>query len=255
MNFRLARPAILIDLNRVPGLRGLARAADGGLVAGAMTRHSDFEFSPLARELLPVAHAAMPAIAHRAIRNRGTLGGSLAHADPAADWPALCLACDAQMTVRSRSGARTVAARGFARGLFETALRPGEMLTEVAFPAWERARRWGLQKMTRRQGDFAIVGVVVVAAADGEGRSTGLRVVVYGAAECAQLVPAAAEVLEGRPPTGARIDAAARAAAGAVPTRSDLHASSAYRSELVQTLVRRALLQAFPEAAVRAAAA
>jgi len=255
MNFRLARPTLLIDLNRVPGLRGLARAPDGGVVAGAMTRHRDFEFSALVRDLLPLAHAAMPSVAHRAIRNRGTIGGSLAHADPSGDWPALCLACDARMTIRSSTGTRDVAAEAFGRGLFETALQAGEMLAEVHFPAWGARRRWGLQKMTRRQGDFAIVGVVVVADAGPDGRCTNLRNVVYGATDCAQLVHEASDMLEGRVPTQVRIGEAARAAAAAVPTRSDLHASGAYRTELVEALTHRALSQAFPEALPSAVAA
>lgn len=254
MNFRLARPSLLVDLGGVPGLRGLARAPDGGVIAGAMARHSDFEFSPLVRDLLPLAHAAMPHVAHRAIRNRGTLGGSLAHADPAGDWPALCLACDAQVTIRSTAGTRAVAAEAFGRGLFETALQPGEMLTEVRFPAWG-ARRWGLQKMTRRHGDFAIVGAIVVGGTDAAGRCAGLRIVVYGATDCARLVHEAMGVLEGRVPARARIHVAARAAAAAIPTRADLHASAAYRTELVEALTARALLQAFPEASPVAEAA
>ena len=247
MNFRLARPSLLIDLGSVPGLRGLRRGDDGGLVAGPMTRHRDFERSALARELLPIAHAAMPNIAHLAIRNRGTIGGSLAHADPAGDWPALGLACNAKITVRSTSGTREVAARDFGRGLFETALQSGEMVSEIGFPRWGESLRWGLQKMARRRGDFAIVGVVVVGEIGTDEICSNLRIVVYGAADCACLVPEAQGVLEGRVPTAARVAEASRAAAGAIATRSDLHASAAYRTELIEALTQRALWQAFGE--------
>lgn len=248
MNFRLSRPSLLIDLNRVAELRGLRRADNGDLIAGAMTRHRDFELSPLVRELLPLAHAAMPGVAHLAIRNRGTIGGSLAHADPAGDWPALCLACDAQIALQSTHGTRSVDAESFGRGLFATALAEGEMLTEVRFPVWSETRSWGLQKMTRRWGDFAIVGAVCVADTDANGCCRRVRIVVYGASDCAQLVREAAGVIENRIPSAALLREAARAAAGAVNTRSDLHASAAYRTELVETLTRRALAQALPAA-------
>ncbi len=245
MNFRLARPSLLIDLKRVAGLRGLGRSDDGALIAGALTRHRDFELSPLVRDLLPLAHAAMPGVAHVAIRNRGTIGGSLAHADPAGDWPALCLACDAQIVMQSARGPRSIEAERFSRGLFETALGEAEVLTEVRFPPWREGRRWGLQKMTRRWGDFAIVGALCVADTDANGRCGRIRIVVYGASDCAQLVREAAGVIEDRVPSAALLREAARAAAAAVSTRSDLHASAAYRTELVESLTRRALAQAF----------
>lgn len=244
MNFRLARPSLLIDLARVPGLRSLRQESDGSLVAGAMTRHRDFEFSALVRDRLPLASAAMPAVAHMAIRSRGTIGGSLAHADPAGDWPALCLASNAQFTLRSVKGSRSVAATDFGRGVFESALNEGEMLTEVRFPAWKKTQRYGLQKMSRRQGDFAIVGAVVTADTI-DGQCSSLRIVSYGASDCAQLVGEASALLEGRVPTEALVDEASRAAGSAVPTRSDLHASAAYRRELIEALTRRALRQAF----------
>lgn len=256
MNFRLARPSLLIDLNSVPGLRGLRRGDDGGLVAGAMTRHRDFERSALACELLPLVHAAMPTVAHLAIRNRGTIGGSLAHADPAGDWPALCLVCDGQIAIRSSAGTREVAATVFGRGLFETALQPGEMVSEIRFPPGTNALRWGLQKMTRRQGDFALVGVAVVGELNSDGQCSHLRIVVYGASDCARLAPEAQGVLEGRAPTLALVGEAGRAAASVIETRSDLHASAAYRTELIAVLVQRALGQAFVDkfpAASRAA--
>ena len=244
MNFRLARPAMLVDLGRIAALRGLRVEQDGSVIAGGMTRHRDFEMSDEVRRRLPLVHAAMPGIAHPAIRSRGTIGGSLAHADPAADWPALVLACDAEVTLASPSGTRTVAADAFLKDVFETALRPGELLTAVRFPAWTASRRWGLQKHSRRRGDFAIVGVACTVDLDG-GRCARARVAIYGAGSRAVLAPSCMHFLEGKTPSDVVLGEAARLAAGEVGVRGDLHASAEYRTELVGALVRRALDQAF----------
>ena len=142
------------------GPDGAATAmADGSVVAGAMTRHRFFETSALIRDRLPLLHHAMALVAHVAVRNRGTLGGSLCYSDPSAEWPALCLACNAQMVLQGTRGVRRLGARDFLVNLFTTALAPNEILTEVVFPAWPRNRRWGFQEVSRRKGDFAIVGV------------------------------------------------------------------------------------------------
>ena len=243
MNFRLARPAVLVDLGRIASLRGFRVDEDGSVVAGGMTRHRDFETSDEVRRRLPLVHAAMPGIAHPAIRSRGTIGGSLAHADPAADWPALALACDATITLASPSGTRTLAADAFLRDVFDTALRPGELLTEVRFPAWPASRRWGLQKHSRRRGDFAIVGVACTVDVE-DLHCRRARLAVYGAGSRAVLARSCMEFLQGKTCTGPVIEEAARLAAGEVGTRGDLHASAEYRTELVGVLARRALDQA-----------
>lgn len=243
MNFRLARPALLVDLGRIAALRGLRVADDGRVVAGGMARHREFETSEEVRRRLPLVHAAMPGIAHPAIRSRGTIGGSLAHADPAADWPALALACDAELVLASPAGARTVAADAFLKDVFETALRPGELVTEVRFPAWPASRRWGLHKQARRRGDFAIVGVACTVDVEG-GRCSRARVAVYGAGPRAVLARSCMAFLEGKAPSEAALADAARLAAGGVDPRGDLHASAEYRRDLVQALTRRALAQA-----------
>lgn len=240
MAFRLARPSLLVDLGRIAKLRGLRAADDGGVLAGAMTRHRDFETSALVKERLPLVHAAMRQVAHLPIRSRGTIGGSLAHADPAGDWPALCLVCDAQLTLVSTRGTRTVRTREFLKGVYDTALEHGEIVSEIRFPPWPRGRRWGLQKMARRLGDFAIVGVACVVDVDGAS-----RIVVYGAADRALEAPAASKVLDGKRPDAKLLQAAASAAAASVPARSDLHADAAYRTELIEALTLRALQQAF----------
>lgn len=226
MNFRLATPAHLIDLNRVPGLAGIRPAEDGSLIVGAMTRHREMEHDPLVAAALPLARAAVRHIAHGPIRNRGTIGGSLCHADPAAEWPAVALACDAQMTIVGPTGERAVAARNFFQGLFTTAVGADELLQSIRFPAWPPGRRYGFVEVARRVGDFAIIGVAVIV--DG----THARIVVFGAHD----VPVLFE-------TASLADAPA-AARAAIQTRSDHHASAAYRSELVEVLVRRALQQA-----------
>jgi len=244
LNFRLAAPGILIDLNNIEVLSGVRLEADGTLVAGAMTRHRFFETSALIRERLPLVHRAMASVAHVAVRNRGTLGGSLCYSDPSAEWPALCLACDAQVVVQGAGGVRRLAARDFLLNLFTTALAPGEILTEVIFPAWPRGRRWGFQEVSRRKGDFAIVGVACVLDIDAGGLCEDARIVVFGASDSPVLLSAVATGLARQRLGDAEVHRAARCARDAIECRSDLHASADYRSELVQALTTRALQQA-----------
>jgi len=244
MAFRLARPSLLVDLGRIGALRGLRLTGDGSTIAGAMTRHRDFETSPLVRERLPLLQAGMRTLAHLPIRCRGTIGGSLAHADPAGDWPALCLACDAELTLASPKGTRNLRVADFLKGVYATALAPGEIVSEIRFPPWPARRRWGLQKMARRLGDFAIVGVACTLDLDASGNCVASRIAVYGAADRAVLVAEASAELDGRLPDEGRLRAAARAAAAAVPSRGDLHAAAPYRTELIEVLTLRALGQA-----------
>jgi aerobic carbon-monoxide dehydrogenase medium subunit len=247
LNFRLAAPAVLIDLNPIGALGGVHVASDGRLVAGAMTRHRCFETSTLIQQRLPLVQHAMASVAHVAIRNRGTIGGSLCHADPAAEWPALCLACDAEMVLQSGTGLRRVKAGDFSRGLFTTALGGAEILVQVIFPAWPETRRWGFQELARRRGDFAIVGVACVLDVNAGGICTDARIVVFGATDIPVLLHEAAAELTGRSPTDNDVRRAARAARGAIDCRSDHHASAAYRSELVQALTARAVTQALTQ--------
>lgn len=244
LNFRLASPALLIDLNRIPALAGIREEPDGSLVVGAMTRSRALETSALVRRANPLLHAAMPHIAHAQIRNRGTLGGSLAHADPAAELPAVCVACEAQLTIRNATGARTLAAGDFFTSFFSTALQANEILTEVRFPAWPAARRAGFVEFSRRHGDFALVGVALTIDLDGAGRCAGARIVIFGAEDLPRLMSESAQALQGELPNAKRIAEAARIAGARVVARADHHASAEYRSELVEVLTRRALEQA-----------
>ncbi len=248
MNFRLATPAMLIDLNDVRELAYLT-SGDGWLRIGGMTRQRAVERSADAARLAPLLAEAMPFIAHPAIRNRGTVGGSLAHADPAAELPAVMLALDATFTLRRAGGARTVPADDFFIGLFTTAVEPGELLAEVAIPP--RAPRTGeaFEELSRRHGDFALVGVAVSVVLDGDGRCAAARIALLSVGDQPTLAAQAAAALVGRAPSPEAIGAAADAAAHAdIDPPSDIHASAAYRRQLAAVLTRRALTRAFERA-------
>lgn len=244
LNFRLAAPSVLVDLNRIEALGGVRTASDGRLAAGAMTRHRFFETDASIGRHLPLVQHAMASVAHVAIRNRGTIGGSLCHADPSAEWPALCLACEAGMVIRGAGGLRRVRADDFSLGLFTTALAPEEILVEVDFPPWPEGRRWGFQEIARRHGDFAIVGVACVLDLDADGRCHHARIVVFGAADGPVLASDAANELMQRVPGASDSLRAARAARSAIDCRSDQHASAHYRSELIEVLTERAIAEA-----------
>jgi carbon-monoxide dehydrogenase medium subunit len=244
LNFRLAAPAALIDLNAIDALSQVEAGADGGLAVGAMTRHRYFETSPLVAQRLPLLRHAMGSVAHVAIRNRGTIGGSLCHADPAAEWPALCLACDAEMLLQGPRGTRRLKADAFSVDLFATALAPDELLVRIVFAAWPGTRRWGFQEVARRRGDFAIVGVACLLDVEADGKCTGARIVAFGVGGRPVLLLDAAAALTGRRPQAGDVLDAARSARAAVDCRSDHHASADYRSELVQALTARAIDQA-----------
>jgi carbon-monoxide dehydrogenase medium subunit len=245
LNFRLASPALLIDLNRIDSLAGIRQEADGGLTIGAMTRTRALETSELVPRASPLMHAAIPHIAHVQIRNRGTIGGSLSHADPSAELPAVCLAAGAEFTLASVRGERTVAAREFFPSLFTTALAPNEILTRIRLPAWPHGRRSAFLEVTRRRGDFAMVGVALTVDTDGAGRCSDARIVVFGAEDTPRLLDESAQALRGRTPDANRVHEAARLARARIVARADHHASAEYRSELVEVLTRRALEQAF----------
>lgn len=242
MNLRLASPGRLVDLRRIESLRGIRALPDGGVAAGAMTRHADFERSELLRERMPLVPAVMARVAHPQIRNRGTIGGSLAHADPAAEWPALCMVLDATLVAAHAGGERRIRAQDFPQGVYTTALEPGELIREVQFPAWPAGRRWGFEEVSRRLGDFAITGAMAVLDFDAQQRCTAARLVVFAAAEKPVLVDAAA--LVGRPVTEDAIAQVARAAREAISPLSDHHASGDYRLELAEVLAARVLKQA-----------
>jgi len=254
---RLASPAVLVDLNRVAGLARIEIDAAGRVTAGAMVRARTLELSPELARAQPLIHAAMPWVAHVQIRNRGTLGGSLSHADPSAELPAVAVACGAIMVLQSVHGSREVSAEDFFQGLFTTALRPDEILTGVRFPAWTRQRRHGFIEMSRRHGDYAMVGVALSVDVDDHGQVADARVVLFGAGDTPWRARAVEAALSGERAGPALAGRAAAFAADGLALRSDHQASAEYRRELAQVLVRRALEQALgagdvPGASIRA---
>lgn len=245
MNFRLAAPAVLVDLNSIEGLSGVT-PHEGGLRIGAMTRHRTLEHSEVVAREAPLVAAAMPFVAHAAIRTRGTLGGSLAHADPAAELPAVLLALDAAFTLRGQDRARSVPAADFFTGLFTTTLEPGELLTEVVLPPRPPRSACAFQELARRHGDYALTGVAAQVALDERGRCASSRIALLSVADRPVLAEHASRALAGERPTAERIrEAADAAAAHDIDPPGDIHASSAYRRHLAAVLTRRALERAF----------
>ena len=244
MNMRLATPEVLVDLRRLDALRGIRELPSGATEIGALTTHASCERSELLQRRLPLIPAVMRFVAHPQIRNRGTIGGSLAHADPAAEWQAVCIALDATIVVASADGQRRVKAVDFTQDVYTTDLQPGELITAVEFPAWPAQRRWGFEEVSRRMGDFAITGAIGTLDLDAGSRCTQARCVVFAAASRPLVIESAASLLIGRVIDDAAIEAAAQAARAAIEPMSDHHASAEYRQELVQTLVARVLRQA-----------
>lgn len=249
MNFRLAQPGVLVDLNNIPELAYIRRGEDGSLRIGAMTRHSTVEFDPLVARHAPLLHETMPYIAHRQIRNRGTIGGSLAHADPAAELPAVALALDVRLRVRSLTGERWVAAGDFYLGLFTADLAPEELLVEISIPPMPPRSGWAFGEVARRPGDYALVGVAALVSLDRAGRCQQARLALLSVGEGPVAARQAVALLQGQQLTPALIAEAADVAANLdIDPPADIHASAAYRRQLARTLVRRTLTKAFERA-------
>ena len=248
MNFRLAAPAVLVDLGALEGLRGISTQGNE-LRIGAMTTHSSVERSPEVARVAPLLAEAMPHIAHPQIRNRGTLGGSLAHADPAAELPAVMLALGARLVLQSAQAERRVAARDFFTGLFATALAPGELVTAIEIAALPARSGVAFEEFARRHGDFALVGVAAVVTLDEGGRCREARIALLSVGEGPVLAERAAAALHDEQPNPEAIRAAAEAAGtDDIDPPADLHASAAYRRQLARVLTRRALSRAVDRA-------
>jgi len=248
MNFRLARPRALVDLNRIAELSYI-RSAKGGTTIGAMTRQRAVEQSDVVARGAPLLAEAMPAIAHPQIRNRGTIGGSLAHADPSAELPAVMLALDAAFRARSVTGERTIPASEFFKGMLETALAPDELLVEIGLRPMPDRSGTAFLEVARRHGDYALVGIAVVVTLDGQGRCKAARIALLSVGDGPVLAVEAGKTLTGQVPSAEMVRAAADAAATRdVDPPSDIHASAAYRRRLVAVLTRRAVGRAFERA-------
>jgi carbon-monoxide dehydrogenase medium subunit len=249
MNFRLATPAVLVDLNGVHDLAYIGNGS-GPLRIGGMTRQRLVERSALVATGAPLLAEAMPYIAHPAIRNRGTIGGSLAHADPAAELPAVMLALNASLVATGMAGSREVTAAEFFTGLFSTAVRPGELLTEIRIPLPPDGAGYAFMEISRREGDFALVGVAAVVRVTANGICEDARIALLSVGDRPMLAEQAMKTLMGQRSSGELIRAAADAAAtNDIDPPSDIHASAGYRRRLANVLTRRALERAFMRAA------
>jgi CO/xanthine dehydrogenase FAD-binding subunit len=237
MNFRLAKPGYLIDLRNVAGLSGIRRDGDV-LVIGAMTRLAELERSPEVAMAAPLLAEAAGYIAHTPIRNSRTVGGSLAHADPAAELPAVALALGAELAATGPAGTRTILATEFLRGPFTTALEPDEILTEIRLPAWDGG--YGFTEYARIHANFAIVAAAALVALDG-GRVRRATLALTGVAPTAIRATAAERVLADAAADDATAAAAADAAVEGLTPAGDLHASPATRIALARAYARRAI--------------
>ncbi|HVC54239.1 MAG TPA: xanthine dehydrogenase family protein subunit M [Stellaceae bacterium] len=246
LNFRMLRPGALIDINRLSELDFVAEHP-GGLRIGALSRHHTLETSPLVRERFPVLSAAMAHVAHLAIRNRGTIGGSLSHADPAAELPLLAVLLDAELRTRSAAGERRHLAADFFLGPLTTALGADEMVTEIVLPGLPPGTGWGFEEVALRDGDFAIAAVAaLVTVADGQ--IVAARLAAGGVDAVPRRLAAAEAALIGERPSAELIALAGELARGEVDPPSDLHASAGYRRHLVAALAERALSAAVERA-------
>ena len=242
MSLRLARPATLIDIGGIPGLDQIA-VADGGVSIGALVRHGVAERSAVLAESAPLVHQAMPHIGHRAIRTRGTVVGSIAHADPAAEMPAVCLATGATMVARSSGGEREIAAADFFDGYLTTVLQSDEILCEVRFPTPGPSTGATIVEFSRRHGDYAIVGLACSVTMDGSTIS-GAALSFFGAADRPHRVTAAEELLVGAAPSEALFDEVARSVSANLSPAADIHATAAYRRHLAGVLTKQGLAEA-----------
>ena len=238
--FRLATPSLLIDLRRLPGLGNIA-VGDDGVRFGALVRWRDIEEDQRLVAAHPLLRAAVAHVAHYQIRNRGTVGGSLAHADPAAELPGVAVTCEGEITLFGPAGSRTVRAGDFFTGPLSTLRQPAEIVTELHLPKWPSGRRWAFRKYARREGDFALAGILLFYDEDRQGALRNAHVGVIGACPRPHRLTEVEALLNGHAIDNDLIGQAAMTAAEEVDPPNDLHADVAYRRGLVATLIERAL--------------
>jgi carbon-monoxide dehydrogenase medium subunit len=243
MALRLGPPEQLVDIGRLPGLDNISVGTENTVTIGALVRHAAAEHSPDITTHAPLVAQALPYVGHRAIRTRGTVIGSIAHADPAAEMPAVVLATGATMLAQSLSGARQIPAADFFEGYLTTALRSDEILTHVRFPAWGPTAGGAVVEVSRRHGDYAMVGLACHIDVS-EGTINHAALAFFGVDSTPVRVPAAEQALVGQAPTPAAFDAAAAAVSAALSPTADLHGSTNYRRHLAGVLTRRGLTAA-----------
>ena len=237
--FRVASPSLLVDLRKLAELRQI-KIADDGVTLGAMVRWREILDDARLRKAHPLLVAAVEHVAHYQIRNRGTVGGSLAHADPAAELPGIVVTCEAKIAVVGKSGTRVIDAANFFEGPLMTALKPDEIITEIRFPAWPAKRRFGFQEFARRRGDFALAAAMLFYDEDG-GKARNAHVGAIGVGDTPLRLPAVEQAINGNAIDEAVITKAEAAASASVDPHDDIHASGAYRKALVGVMVERAL--------------
>jgi carbon-monoxide dehydrogenase medium subunit len=251
LNFRLLRPTTLVDINRIASLSFVSDEAQT-IRIGALTRHHRLETSPVIAAHLPVIAEAMRHVAHLAIRNRGTIGGSLSHADPAAELPMMAVLLDAQLTIAAAAGKRTVPARAFFVDALTTDLRDGEMLTEIEIPKLAPQSGWGFAEVSRRGGDFALAAAAAILTLRG-GTIAEARIAVMGVGKTPLRMSETEAMLAGQTMSPDLLEQAAEAVRTAVEPETDLHASADYRRHLIGVLTQRTLADAWRRASETAA--
>jgi carbon-monoxide dehydrogenase medium subunit len=243
MAFRLAQPRVLVDVRKLDGLNNIAMEGSG-VVLGARVRWCDIERHAELAKAHPLLVEAVKHVAHYQVRNRGTVGGSLAHADPASELPCIAATCDAELRVLGPSGERRIRAADFFQGPLTTALADDELILDVRLPAWPSARKWAFSEFSRRPGDFALAGVALFYDLDAEQRAANAHIGVLGACYFPKRLAGAERALDGRHVDIDTARAVGAAAADEADASDDLHASAAYRRALVGTLLERALVTA-----------
>ena len=248
MNFRLVQPTVLVDLNRLSDLAYIKRGNSGDMLIGSLTRHFQLEKDPQVRNHLPLIHEAMPHIAHPQIRNRGTIGGSLAHADPAAELPVLLVALDGRIKIKSRSGERWVEAKDFFEGIFTTALADDEVIVEISIPRMPNETGYSFVEFARRKGDYALLGVAVLITLDAKAVCRQARIVYLNAGETPVIAQSAAALLLNEKRSENLLEAVAKDAEKELSLTGNIHASVPYLRHLSRVLTIRALNKAFDRA-------
>jgi aerobic carbon-monoxide dehydrogenase medium subunit len=248
MNFRVVQPAVLVDINRLPEL-GYIREEDGVLRIGAMTRERQLEFDPLVEKRTPLLAEALPFIAHPQIRNRGTIGGSLVNADPAAELPVLMLALDARLKARKVSGERWIEARDFFVGMFTTALETDEVLVEIEVPAMPGRTGWSFMEVAPRAGDYALMGVAALLTLDENGKCSRAKLVYLNAGDGpVDAVNATKALLDENVNEDLIVSAAALASESEITPYGNVHTSPDFQVHLANVLTKKALRQALQRA-------
>jgi len=240
--FRVASPTLLVDLRKVDELRQI-KITNEGVALGAMVRWREILDDARLRTAHPLLLAAVEHVAHYQIRNRGTVGGSMAHADPAAEMPGIAVACEAKITAVGKAGARVIDAADFFQGPLMTALQSDEIITEIRLPLWPAKRRFGFQEFARRRGDFAMAAAALFYDDDG-GKARNAHVGAIGVADRPLRLKAAEDAINGKSIDEGVIAKAEAAASASVDPADDIHASGAYRKALIGVMVERALRDA-----------